>query len=143
MKPLVNKKRLLFWMAILYLLMTLINTLLLYPTGLGSNLPLLGLIFFGGFGFSLNILHLIMSIILFFGSITLWIYSYWQLFKKRKYTVYCFALKLDIIIFTIWTVVSFSFDFLTFFISLLFCVSFCRIQKAESYVASDTNQKTE
>ena len=129
MKLIIRKDNLLLWMAILYLFMTLINTLFLHPTGLGSNLPLLGLIFFGGFGFSQNVGHLIVSIILLFGSIVLWTYSYWQLFRKREYRVYCFALTLDVIIFTIWTVMSFSFDFWKFLISFSFCIVSLRLRK--------------
>ena len=117
-------------MSILYLFMTVLNTIFLNSTGIGSNLLHIGLVFFGGFGYSQNIAHFILSIILFFGSIGLWWCAYWNFFKKQRDKIYCFALVFDIVVSTMWAFWAYTFVFWKFLLSVAFCVVFFRLRKA-------------
>lgn len=116
-------------MSILYLFMSVLNTIFFNFTGIGSNLFYIGLVFFGGFGYSQNIAHLIMSMIFIFGSIGLWGCAYWNFFKKQREKIYCFALVFDIVISTVWAFWAYTFVFWKFLLSVAFCVIFFRLRK--------------
>lgn len=135
-----HKKELL-WMSVIYLIMTCVNTMLLYPIGVGSSLPYLGLIFFGGFGFSQKNWHLIASFLLFFGSIVLLICSFWLFLKRKKSQLLVFTFILDWSVSTIWMLISNSFDIKRILLSTFFYVIFLKLLRTEKNCSIDEDQK--
>ncbi len=135
-------KTVLFWMTILHLIMTVVNALLFSYTGLGSNFLSLGLLVFGGFGYSGKLWHLILSLILFLGGLVLLICSYWGVFKRKSYRVFSFVLILDLIISTVWMVLSRSFHITIFALAVGFCALYHYFKKATE-PTSEEAQATE